>query len=83
MVKVDFKRDYYADLGLPPGADIDEVKKQFRKLGRLLILLPVGLGSPPSLTGASKRSNGTPTEIPARKTRRRRSSSSSRPPTKS
>ncbi|KAH7160784.1 hypothetical protein EDB81DRAFT_642364 [Dactylonectria macrodidyma] len=25
-------RDYYADLGLPPSADVQEIKKQFRKL---------------------------------------------------
>lgn len=28
-------RDYYADLELPPASDIQEVKKQFRKLGTL------------------------------------------------
>ena len=27
-------RDYYADLELPPTADIQEIKKQFRKLGK-------------------------------------------------
>lgn len=27
-------RDYYADLELPPTADITEIKKQFRKLGK-------------------------------------------------
>ena len=27
-------RDYYADLELPPTADIPEIKKQFRKLGQ-------------------------------------------------
>lgn len=26
-------RDYYADLELPPTADILEIKRQFRKLG--------------------------------------------------
>lgn len=26
-------RDYYADLELPPSADVQEVKKQYRKLG--------------------------------------------------
>lgn len=33
MVKIDVKRDYYADLGLKIGASPDEVKKQFKKLG--------------------------------------------------
>lgn len=27
-------RDYYADLELSPSADVQEIKKQFRKLGR-------------------------------------------------
>lgn len=35
MVKADVRRDYYADLGVGPGADTDEIKKQFRKLGTL------------------------------------------------
>lgn len=33
MVKTDVRRDYYADLGLVPSADTDDIKKQFRKLG--------------------------------------------------
>jgi curved DNA-binding protein CbpA len=33
MVKLDPNRDYYADLELPPTADVSDVKKQFRKLG--------------------------------------------------
>jgi hypothetical protein len=33
MVKADVKRDYYADLELKVGADTEEIKKQFRKLG--------------------------------------------------
>ncbi|KAK4125447.1 hypothetical protein N657DRAFT_568646 [Parathielavia appendiculata] len=32
MVKLDYDRDYYADLELPPTADAAEVKKQFKKL---------------------------------------------------
>ncbi|KKK20370.1 hypothetical protein ARAM_003113 [Aspergillus rambellii] len=32
MVKADVRRDYYADLGLGPGADSEDIKKQFRKL---------------------------------------------------
>ncbi|KAH8911397.1 hypothetical protein BR93DRAFT_965187 [Coniochaeta sp. PMI_546] len=31
-MKADMSRDYYADLELPPTADINEIKKQFRKL---------------------------------------------------
>ena len=34
MVKADVKRDYYADLELKPNAEPEEIKKQFRKLGR-------------------------------------------------
>ena len=33
MVKLDSKRDYYADLELPPTADAEEIKRQFRALG--------------------------------------------------
>ncbi|KAI9809225.1 MAG: hypothetical protein M1825_002516 [Sarcosagium campestre] len=32
MAKVDSTRDYYADLEVPKGADVVEVKKQFKKL---------------------------------------------------
>jgi len=32
MVKADLSRDYYADLELPPTADVGEIKRQFRKL---------------------------------------------------
>ncbi|EPS25538.1 hypothetical protein PDE_00472 [Penicillium oxalicum 114-2] len=32
MVKVDVRRDYYADLGLQPNAEAEDIKKQFRKL---------------------------------------------------
>jgi curved DNA-binding protein CbpA len=33
MVKLDYDRDYYADLELSATADALEVKKQFKKLG--------------------------------------------------
>lgn len=36
MAKADLSRDYYGDLGLQPGAEITEIKKQFKKLGRKL-----------------------------------------------
>ncbi|KAJ5819197.1 Heat shock protein DnaJ N-terminal [Penicillium riverlandense] len=32
MVKADVRRDYYADLGLAPSAEAEDIKKQFRKL---------------------------------------------------
>ncbi|KAE8350122.1 hypothetical protein BDV28DRAFT_139728 [Aspergillus coremiiformis] len=32
MVKADVRTDYYAELGLTPSADAEEIKKQFRKL---------------------------------------------------
>lgn len=34
MVKADAKRNYYADLELTPAADTEEIKRQFRKLGK-------------------------------------------------
>ena len=40
MVKADLTRDYYGDLDLQPGADIADIKKQFKKLGMLPDLLP-------------------------------------------
>ena len=36
MVKLDITKDYYGDLELSPGADVIEVKKQFKKLGKVL-----------------------------------------------
>ena len=33
MMKADARKDYYADLGVSPNCDTDELKKQFRKLG--------------------------------------------------
>jgi curved DNA-binding protein CbpA len=35
MVKSDVRNDYYADLGLSPSAEAEDVKRQFRKLGEL------------------------------------------------
>ncbi|ROT40715.1 hypothetical protein SODALDRAFT_273059 [Sodiomyces alkalinus F11] len=35
MPAIDSSRDYYADLQLPPTADVAEIKKQFRKLALL------------------------------------------------
>jgi hypothetical protein len=37
MVKADVKYDYYADLELPPTADAEEIKKQFRTLGQCIL----------------------------------------------
>ncbi len=34
MVKADLTRDYYGDLELAPTADVTEIKKQFKKLGK-------------------------------------------------
>lgn len=34
MVKVDNERDYYADLEIPLNSTTEDVKKQFRKLGK-------------------------------------------------
>lgn len=34
MVRADVKKDYYADLDLKPNADPQEIKKQFRNLGK-------------------------------------------------
>jgi DnaJ-class molecular chaperone len=41
MVKADLTRDYYADLGLQPGASDAEIKKQFRQLGTNNLTAPV------------------------------------------
>ena len=38
MVKADVRCDYYADLELPPAATADEIKKQFKKLGKIPLL---------------------------------------------
>ena len=50
MVKADVKRDYYADLELPSTADGEEVKRQFRLLGKVKCDLAVWA----SLTGRSE-----------------------------
>ena len=33
MAKADAKKNYYVDLEVPPTASVDDIKKQFRKLG--------------------------------------------------
>lgn len=38
------QRDYYADLGVSRDADIEDIKKQFRKLGKTETTAPLGLG---------------------------------------
>jgi DnaJ-class molecular chaperone len=35
MVKADLTRDYYGDLELPQNADINDIKRQFKKLGMI------------------------------------------------
>jgi hypothetical protein len=34
MANLDITKDYYGDLGLSPGADVNDIKKQFKKLGK-------------------------------------------------
>lgn len=34
MAKANILRDYYADLGLQPTADSEEIKEKYRKLGK-------------------------------------------------
>ncbi|KAM0594014.1 hypothetical protein ACHAQF_008481 [Verticillium nonalfalfae] len=40
MPKLDNSRDYYADLNLPVTADVNDIKKQFRKLDEALLYHP-------------------------------------------
>ena len=54
-------RDYYADLELPPTADIQEIKRQFRKLGKATCLA----GNELTLTN-TKLSDITPIETLAK-----------------
>jgi len=61
-MKADMSRDYYADLELPANADINEVKKQFRKLG--ICHHPCPQSNPSVLTYDVQLSNTTPTETP-------------------
>ena len=42
MVKADARCDYYAALELPPAANQDEIKKQFKKLGEGWLLHVIG-----------------------------------------
>lgn len=38
MGKADMTRDYYGDLEVQPSADAAEIKKQFKKLGKIPLL---------------------------------------------
>lgn len=38
MGKADLTRDYYGDLELQPSADAAEIKKQFKKLGKISLV---------------------------------------------
>ena len=40
MVKVDVNRNYYAELELTPAATAEDVKKQFKKLGKVSLDRP-------------------------------------------
>jgi hypothetical protein len=77
MVKADVKRDYYADLELPSTADTEEVKKQFRLLGKVMCAPLIG-----TCTHKAQRSNITPIAIPATKSKLSQSSKPYKPPTK-
>lgn len=88
MVKTDYSRDYYADLGLSSDADLNEIKKQFRKLGRSKhALARTGDPARPSDFLANlapdQPSNTTPTATPAVRPRRTQSSKPSRLRTRS
>lgn len=73
MAKVDATRDYYAALGLQPNADVNEINKQYRKLGTtnspsspptripiLTVLLSRQLSNVIQTAILGKRSNTTP-----------------------
>lgn len=73
------ERDYYADLELPPTADIPEIKKQFRKLGQSTSIMRLST----SLLTFIKLSSTTPIETLDEKPRSMPSSRKFSPPTKS
>lgn len=80
MVKSDVRKDYYADLGLQPSAEAEDVKRQFRKLGEL------EMGSRLNVEGnrlpMRKLSSTTQTETPEEKSSSTPNSRPSKPPTK-
>jgi len=41
MVKAVMTEDYYGDLHVAPTADVAEIKKQFKKLGTVLVALQI------------------------------------------
>lgn len=69
------QRDYYADLELPRDADINDIKKQFRKLGRTSLLAARDIClSDVALTLVAQLSNITRTETLAENKRSMQSS---------
>ena len=81
MVKPDYSRDYYADLGLPPSADINDIKKQYRQLGTFAFHSETLFsGQVANYSSHLQHSSITRTETRARKNRRKSDSSSSKLP---
>ena len=81
MVKPDYSRDYYADLGLPPSADINDIKKQYRQLGTFAFRSETLFsGRVANYSSHVQHSSITRTETRARKNRRKSDSSSSKLP---
>lgn len=66
MVKVDLTRDYYGDLELPSTANVEDIKKQFRKLGMPPTPNPTSPLSAPA-DRVFKLSSTTPIVTPGRR----------------